>query len=85
MSAAMTAQPQAITIEVGEHIEWHVFGVTLNGDTITSTLIAGAILIGLGLWVRHKASVGQPSGLAYQVSNTRPQLGTACGWQSGRQ
>ncbi len=55
---------RAITIEVGEHIEWHVFGVTLNGDTITSTLIAGAILIGLGLWVRFKVSVGKPSGSA---------------------
>ena len=40
-----------------------MWGVTLNGDTITSTLIAGAILIGLGLYVRFKASVGKPSGL----------------------
>jgi F-type H+-transporting ATPase subunit a len=57
------ASPQAITIEVGDHIEWHVFGVTLNGDTITSTLIAGAILIGMGLWIRYKASTDKPSGL----------------------
>jgi F-type H+-transporting ATPase subunit a len=54
---------EAITVSVGDHIEWHVFGVTLNGDTITSTLIAGAILIGLGLYVRFKASVDKPSGL----------------------
>jgi F-type H+-transporting ATPase subunit a len=59
----MSTRPEAISVSVGDHIEWHVFGVTLNGDTITSTLIAGAILIGLGLYVRYKASVGKPSGL----------------------
>jgi len=51
----------AINIEVGKHVEWHVFGVTLNGDTITSTLVAGAIVIGLGLLVRRKVSVQKPS------------------------
>ncbi len=54
---------EAITIEVGNHIEWHVFGVTLNGDTISGTLIAGAILIGLGLLMRRRLSVRQPKGL----------------------
>jgi F-type H+-transporting ATPase subunit a len=51
----------AINIEVGQHIEWHVFGVTLNGDTITSTLVAGGIIIILGLLVRRKLSARQPS------------------------
>ena len=51
----------AIDIEVGEHIKWHIFGVTLNGDTITSTLVAGAILIGLGLWVRRKVTSAVPN------------------------
>lgn len=59
----MSSHPVAITVEVGEHIEWHLFGLTLNGDTITATLIAGAILIGLGLWVRFTASIDKPSGL----------------------
>src|ERR1700760_2686876 len=59
----MSTRPEAITIEVGQHIEWHVFGVTLNGDTITAPLIAGAVLVGLGLWVRFRISVGKPSGL----------------------
>jgi F-type H+-transporting ATPase subunit a len=54
---------EAITVSVGDHIAWHVFGVTLNGDTITSTLIAGAILIGLGLYIRVRASIDKPSGL----------------------
>ncbi len=56
----MTAVPQAINIEVGHHIEWHVFGVTLNGDTITGTLIAGAIIIGLGLLMRRRLSARNP-------------------------
>jgi F-type H+-transporting ATPase subunit a len=59
----VTAQVQAINITPGEHIEWHVFGLTLNGDTITSTLIAGAILVVLGLLVARKASAREPTKL----------------------
>lgn len=59
----MTAQVQAINITPGEHIQWHVFGLTLNGDTITSTLISGAILVVLGLLVRRKASAREPTKL----------------------
>jgi F-type H+-transporting ATPase subunit a len=59
----VTAQVQAINITPGEHIEWHVFGLTLNGDTITSTLISGAILVVLGLLVRRKASAREPTKL----------------------
>ena len=47
MSDAVTA----INITPGEHIHWHVFGVTLNGDTITATLIAGGIILLLGFFV----------------------------------
>ena len=50
-----------VNIEVGEHVEWNIFGVTLHGDTITSTLVAGAIIIGLGLFVRRKISSRQPN------------------------
>jgi F-type H+-transporting ATPase subunit a len=53
----------AIDVKVGNHIEWHVFGVVLHGDTIISTLVAGAILIGLGLWMRRRLSVTQPGRL----------------------
>jgi F-type H+-transporting ATPase subunit a len=59
----MTAQHVAINIKPGEHIEWHLFGLTFNGDTIVGTLIAGAIVIGLGLLMRRHASVGKPNGL----------------------
>ncbi|PZS36248.1 MAG: ATP synthase F0 subunit A [Pseudonocardiales bacterium] len=55
--------PMAIDITPGEHIEWHLFGLTLNGDTITATLIAGAIIVVLGMLVRRKASAREPTKL----------------------
>ncbi len=57
----MSAQNVAVNVKVGEHIEWHIFGVTLHGDTIISTLVAGAIIIVLGLWVRRKVNARKPS------------------------
>ena len=57
----MSARNVAIDIEVGKHVEWHIFGVSLHGDTIISTLVAGGIIIALGLWVRRKISARQPS------------------------
>ncbi len=59
----MTTHPVAINVEVGAHIEWHLFGMTFDVDTILGTLVAGAIIIGLGLWMRRRASVRQPNGL----------------------
>jgi F-type H+-transporting ATPase subunit a len=59
----MTGQPHAIgTIEIGQHIVWKVFGLSFNVDTILATLIAGAILIGLGFWVRRRVTSKVPSG-----------------------
>jgi F-type H+-transporting ATPase subunit a len=59
----MTSQPLAIDVEVGEHIEWHVFGLVWNVDTILGTLVAGAILLGLGFYMRAKLSTTKPGGL----------------------
>lgn len=53
----------AIDINPGEHIHWHLFGLTLNADTITGTLVAGAILLGLGFAVRGRADVRRPTKL----------------------
>jgi F-type H+-transporting ATPase subunit a len=59
----MSQRPVAIgTIEIGNHITRTVFGLTFNIDTITGTLIAGAIVIGLGCWIRFKITSGVPSG-----------------------
>ena len=59
----MSAGNLAINITPGEHIHWHVFGLTLNGDTITATLVAGAVLVLLGLLVSRKASATKPTKL----------------------
>jgi F-type H+-transporting ATPase subunit a len=53
----------AINVKVGEHHAWHLFGVTLNGDTITSTLVAGGIIVLLGVLLRRKLSVRNPTGI----------------------
>jgi F-type H+-transporting ATPase subunit a len=53
----------AINITPGEHIHWHLFGVTLNGDTISATLVAGAIIVLLGFLVRRNASTREPTKL----------------------
>ena len=48
------------SIEVGTHPTATVLGMTINLDTVISTVIAGAIVIGLGLWVRAKVTSGVP-------------------------
>ena len=55
-----SANTLALDVKVGEHVEWHVFGVTLNADTIIGTVIAGAIVIGLGLLARRSLSARNP-------------------------
>lgn len=71
------------TIEVGVHPEWHVFGLTLHADTILGTLVASAVVVALGLWVRAKATSGVPSGiqLFYEGVTTflRNQVETSIG------
>jgi F-type H+-transporting ATPase subunit a len=59
----MSTHPVALNVEVGDHIVWHVFGVAWNVDTILGTLIAGAIIVGLGFWLRATVSARKPSGV----------------------
>ncbi|MGI8492880.1 MAG: F0F1 ATP synthase subunit A [Acidimicrobiales bacterium] len=53
----------AINIPVGDHVTRNVAGFTLNVDTIWNTLVAGIIVLGLGLYVRRRATSGVPSKL----------------------
>lgn len=48
-------------IEVGDHPEWHLFGLTLNADTIIGTLIVSAVVLGLGFFARAKLTSGVPN------------------------
>jgi F-type H+-transporting ATPase subunit a len=54
----------AANIEVGVHETVKVFGVTLNWDTILTSLIAGVVLLGLAFYMRAKSkATGVPSKL----------------------
>ncbi|MFC5993223.1 F0F1 ATP synthase subunit A [Pseudonocardia hispaniensis] len=61
-------------VKIGEHWTAHPFGFTLNLDTIVGTLVAGAIVVGLGLWVAHGASVGKPTKLQIALEVTKEQI-----------
>ena len=57
------ADSAEIKKEVGHHIQWHLFGLTWNVDTILSTLIAGAIVVGLALLVARRSRLRNPGKL----------------------
>lgn len=48
-------------IEIGQHITVTVFGLTFNVDTILATVVAGAVVVVLGLWVSRKVSARKPN------------------------
>jgi len=53
IALASLVVPREIHIEPGVHPERHWFGMTVNIDTVSSTLIAGVIVILLGFLVRR--------------------------------
>jgi F-type H+-transporting ATPase subunit a len=60
MSAGVLAADE---IQIGEHITWTVFGLTFNIDTILGTVIAGAIVVGFGLWMAKRITARTPNGV----------------------
>jgi F-type H+-transporting ATPase subunit a len=71
-------------IQVGHHTEAHWFGLTVNTDTVLSTVIAAVIVLALAFFLRAKVtSTGVPSGVqlfweAITVQ-TRNQIESAIG------
>lgn len=61
MTVAVLAAEGEIT--PGKHWKGELFGFTLHLDTIISTLVAGAIVCGAGLYMARRATKGRPSGL----------------------
>ncbi|MDA8033733.1 MAG: F0F1 ATP synthase subunit A [Actinomycetota bacterium] len=60
----MTTGVLAVTnIPVGDHITTKVLGLTINLDDVIATIVAGAIVIGLGLVVRARLTSGVPGRL----------------------
>ena len=58
MSGTTLAQSE---IEIGHHITVTIGGLTFNVDTILATVVAGAIVVGLGLYVARKISARTPN------------------------
>ena len=52
--AAEGGEDEGSTIEIGHHVERHIGGWTFHIDTISSTLIAGAIVLVMGLLLRSR-------------------------------
>jgi F-type H+-transporting ATPase subunit a len=61
-------------IEVGVHREWHLLGLTFNADTIVSTAIAGAIIVGFALYLAWRATSGVPSGIQLAFETVTDQI-----------
>lgn len=61
-------------IEVGVHHQWHILGMTFNADTIISSVIAAAIIIGFALYLAWKATSGVPSGLQLAFESVTEQI-----------
>ena len=57
-------------ISVGDHVaSTQIFGLTVDLDIVWSSLIAAAIVLGMGFWMRHKVTSGVPGKLqlAYET------------------
>jgi F-type H+-transporting ATPase subunit a len=61
-------------VEVGVHHQWHILGLTFNSDTIISTAIAGALIVGVALYLAWRATSGVPSGLQLAFETITEQL-----------
>ncbi len=57
------ARVLAAGIEIGHHRTTSILGVTVNVDTVWSSVIAGLIVFGLGFYMARRASSGRPSKL----------------------
>jgi len=59
-SASFLTPLTAIDITPGLHLQRHIFGLTINMDIVWATVIAGLVVITLGLVLRSKATSGVP-------------------------
>jgi F-type H+-transporting ATPase subunit a len=73
----------AVDITVGDHIYRKLAGLTINLDDITSVLVASAIVLGIGFWLRAKVTSGVPGKgqLAFEaiVGGVERQVGDTMG------
>lgn len=51
----------AVTIPVGDHVKRSIGGLSFDLDTIWTTLIASAVVVGLGFYLRAKVTASVPN------------------------
>lgn len=71
-SSAASASEGGVT--VGEHVEWHLLGMTFNADTVISTVLAALVILGVGLYLARKSTSGVPSGLQLMFEAVTNQI-----------
>lgn len=59
----MSALLASASISVGDHITRKFLGLTINVDTVISTVVAGVIILALGFYLRSRATAGVPGKL----------------------
>jgi F-type H+-transporting ATPase subunit a len=59
--------PMESSIKIGEHKTVELWGMTFNVDTIAATLVAGAAVVGLGLWARRALARNQDNHVPTKV------------------
>ncbi len=59
----------AVNITVGDHISGKLFGLTVNFDDLLSCAVAGLIIIGIGFFLRARATSGVPGKLQLAVES----------------
>lgn len=75
MSAAVSvASSSEGGVTIGEHPEWQVLGLTINADTLISTILAALIVIGFGLMLARRSTSGVPSGLQLMFETVTSQV-----------
>ena len=50
-----------IDITVGDHVQWKIGPLTINGEIVWATVIAGIVVVTLGLLMAKRATAGVPS------------------------
>jgi F-type H+-transporting ATPase subunit a len=69
--------------EIGAGPQWGIGGLVVNAATVQASVVAGAVVLGCGVWARRQARRGSPGGmlLAWEaaISAVESRLGSGVG------
>jgi F-type H+-transporting ATPase subunit a len=63
MTSELFAAAEGGNVQVGEHPQWHILGMTINADTVISTAIAALIVMAFAFYLARKTTSKVPSRL----------------------